>query len=178
MKGAQFLVCIVAILAFATSLVSASDPSPLQDFCVALNDTKLGGLNTLGISLARIDFAPNGLNPPHTHPRGTEILFLQEGTLYVGFVTSNPDNRLFTKVLNKGDVFVFPVGLIHFQLNVGHTSAVAIAGLSSQNPGVITIANAVFGANPPINPDVLAKAFQVDDKLVSYLQKQFWYDNN
>ncbi|XP_050107609.1 germin-like protein subfamily 1 member 11 [Malus sylvestris] len=225
MKGAQFLLCIVAILAFATSLVSASDPSPLQDFCVALNDTKLGvfvngkfckdpklasandfffsglqiprstqnplgstvtpanvdqiaGLNTLGISLARIDFAPNGLYPPHTHPRGTEILFLQEGTLYVGFVTSNPDNRLFTKVLNKGDVFVFPVGLIHFQLNVGHTSAVAIAGLSSQNPGVITIANAVFGANPPINPDVLAKAFQVDDKLVSYLQKQFWYDNN
>ncbi|XP_018505499.2 germin-like protein subfamily 1 member 11 [Pyrus x bretschneideri] len=225
MKGAQFLVCIVAILAFATSLVSASDPSPLQDFCVALNDTKLGvfvngkfckdpklasandfffsglqtprstqnplgstvtpanvdqipGLNTLGISLVRIDFAPNGLNPPHTHPRGTEILFLQEGTLYVGFVTSNPDNRLFTKVLNKGDVFVFPVGLIHFQLNVGHTNAVAISGLSSQNPGVITIANAVFGAKPPINPDVLAKAFQVDDKLVTYLQKQFWYDNN
>ncbi|KAM1002069.1 hypothetical protein ACFX2C_002542 [Malus domestica] len=61
---------------------------------------------------------------------------------------------------------------------LGHTGAVAIAGLSSQNPGVITIANAVFGANPPINPDVLAKAFQVDDKLVSYLQKQFWYDNN
>ena len=32
------------------------------------------GLNTNGISLARIDFAPNGsLNPPHTHPRAAEI---------------------------------------------------------------------------------------------------------
>ncbi|PQQ05542.1 germin-like protein subfamily 1 member 16 [Prunus yedoensis var. nudiflora] len=234
MKGVHFLISTLAILAYATFLVSASDPSSLQDFCVALNDTKsaggyfgagavfvngkfckdpklanandfffsglqnprntqnplgsnvtavnvdnLLGLNTLGISLARIDFAPNGLNPPHTHPRATEILVVLEGTLHVGFVTSNGDgNRLFTKVLNKGDVFVFPIGLIHFQLNVGKVNAVAFAGLSSQNPGVITIAKAVFGSQPPINPDVLAKAFQVDDNVVDYLQKQFWYDNN
>jgi hypothetical protein len=77
--------------------------------------------------------------------------------LLVGFVTSNPENRLFTKVLNKGDVFVFPIGLIHFQFNAGKTNAVAFAGLSSQNAGVITIANVVFGSDPPINPDVLAK---------------------
>ncbi|KAI5312296.1 hypothetical protein L3X38_041469 [Prunus dulcis] len=30
----------------------------------------------------------------------------------------------------------------------------------------------------PSNPDVLAKAFQVDDNVVDNLQKQFWYDNN
>ncbi|KAL6285486.1 hypothetical protein ACE6H2_009876 [Prunus campanulata] len=117
------------------------------------------------IRLVRIDFAPNGLNPPHTHPRATEILVVLEGKLYVGFVTSNGDgNRLFTKVLNKGDVFVFPIGLIRFQLNVGHVNAVAFARLSSLNPGVITTANAVFGSKPPINPDVLTKAFQVDNK--------------
>ncbi|KAK9100958.1 hypothetical protein Scep_024388 [Stephania cephalantha] len=57
------------------------------------------------------------------------------------------------------------VGLIHFQLNVGNTSAVAFAGLSGQNPGVITIANAVFGSNPSISDDVLAMAFQVDKKI-------------
>ena len=137
-----------------------------------LNVDKISGLNTLGISLARLDFAPYGLNPPHTHPRGTEILAVVEGTLYVGFVTSNP-NKLFTKVLNKGDVFVFPIGLIHFQFNIGQTNVVAFAGLSSQNPGVITIANAVFGSNPPINPNVLVKAFQLDKNVVDYLQKQF-----
>ncbi|CAB4269042.1 unnamed protein product [Prunus armeniaca] len=153
--------------------------NPLGSNVTAVNVDNLLGLNTLGISLARIDFAPNGLNPPHTHPRATEILVVLEGTLYVGFVTSNGDgNRLFTKVLNKGDVFVFPIGLIHFQLNVGHVNAVAFAGLSSQNPGVITIAKAVFGSQPPINSDVLAKAFQVDDNVVDNLQKQFWYDNN
>ncbi|KAI3898829.1 hypothetical protein MKW92_023392 [Papaver armeniacum] len=113
----------------------------------------------------------------HTHPRATEILVVLEGTLHVGFVTSNPENKLFTKVLYKGDVFVFPVGLIHFQANVGKTPAVAIAALSSQNPGVITIANAVFGSKAPINDDVLAKAFQVDKKVVDYLQSQFWMEN-
>ncbi|XP_017976689.1 PREDICTED: germin-like protein subfamily 1 member 13 isoform X1 [Theobroma cacao] len=235
MKGAQILVAFV-LLALASSLASAFDPSPLQDFCVAINDTKNGviifffllysvfvngkfckdpklvnaedfffsglnkqgntsnqlgskvtlvnvgqisGLNTLGISLARVDYAPyGGLNPPHTHPRATEILVVVEGTLYVGFVTSNPDNRLITKVLYPGDVFVFPVGLIHFQFNIGNTNAVAFSGLSSQNPGINTIAKAVFGSNPAINPEVLAKAFQLDKNIVNQLQSRFWWNNN
>ncbi|CAN1233672.1 Germin-like protein subfamily 1 member 18 [Linum perenne] len=135
---------------------------------------QIPGLNTLGISLARLDYAPNGgLNPPHIHPRGTEILVVIQGTLYVGFVTSNPDNRLISKVLYPGDVFVFPIGLIHFQFNVDKAPAVAFAGLSSQNPGVITIANAVFGSNPPVNADVLTKAFQLDKDIVADLQKKF-----
>ncbi|OIW21373.1 hypothetical protein TanjilG_02482 [Lupinus angustifolius] len=215
MKVVYFL---VAFLALASSSAFAYDPSPLQDFCVAVTETngvfvngkfcknpklvkaedffnhidpgntlnKLGskvtpvavteipGLNTLGISLARIDFAPKGLNPPHTHPRATEILIVVEGTLFVGFVASNQNNNtLFTKVLNKGDVFVFPIGLIHFQLNVGNGNAIAIAGLSSQNPGVITIANALFRSTPLISLQVLTKAFQVNNSVIEYLEKQF-----
>ncbi|XP_058103614.1 putative germin-like protein 2-1 [Magnolia sinica] len=213
---------LLTFLAFTFSFAAASDPSPLQDFCVALKnsevlvngfvckdpkevqaddffftgldkpgntDNKVGsivtpvnvaqipGLNTLGVSLARIDFAPYGLNPPHTHPRATEILTVLEGTLYVGFVTSNTENRFITKTLHKGDVFVFPEGLIHFQFNIGNTNAIAIVGFGSQNPGTITIANAVFGSNPPISDDVLAKAFQVDKKIVDYLQSQFAVNN-
>ncbi|KAK9074165.1 hypothetical protein SSX86_006762 [Deinandra increscens subsp. villosa] len=206
-------------LLFATcSIVYASDPSPLQDFCVAdanspvlvnglvckdpklvqaddfffrglnimgntsndvgsnvttVNVVQLPGLNTLGISMVRIDFAPMGINAPHTHPRATEILTVIEGKFLVGFVTSNPENRLITKVLEVGDVFVFPQGLIHFQQNIGHGNAVAIAALSSQNPGVITIANAVFGSNPDIPGDILAKAFQVDINVVYKIQSKF-----
>ena len=135
---------------------------------------QIPGLNTLGISLVRLDFAPYGENPPHTHPRATEILTVLEGTLYVGFVLSNQNNNtLISKVLYKGDVFVFPIGLIHFQANIGHENAVAIAALSSQNPGVITIANAVFGSKPPISDNILSKAFQVDKKVIDQLQAQF-----
>ncbi|XP_062083286.1 germin-like protein subfamily 1 member 17 [Humulus lupulus] len=225
MKSVHFFLALAA-LALAASIASASDPSPLQDFCVAvdephkalfvngkfckdpklakaedfffsgvnvprdthnpvgsnvtqLNVDKIPGLNTLGITLVRIDYAPYGQNPPHTHPRGSEILVVAKGTLYVGFVSSNQDgNRLFTKVLKEGDVFVFPIGMIHFQFNPEHAPAVAFAGLSSQNAGTITIANSVFGSNPAINPDVLAKAFQVDKNVIDKLQKQFWYDND
>ncbi|KAI3491975.1 hypothetical protein L1887_43612 [Cichorium endivia] len=134
---------------------------------------QLPGLNTLGISMARVDYAPWGINPPHTHPRATEILTVLEGTIQVGFVTSNPENRLISKVLQKGDVFVFPEGLVHFQRNVGYGNAIAIVGLSSQNPGVITVANAVFGAKPDIPDDLLAKAFQVDVKVVDQIQSKF-----
>ncbi|KAL8489919.1 hypothetical protein ACS0TY_025712 [Phlomoides rotata] len=148
-----------------------------------VNVNQLPGLNTLGVSLVRIDYAPYGLNPPHTHPRATEILVVVEGTLYVGFVTSNPadatqKNKLFTKTLYPGDVFVFPEGLIHFQFNTGKTNAVAFAGLSSQNPGVITVANAVFGSDPPISRDVLTKAFQsseqVKKRTILDIYKTWW----
>ncbi|XP_062083275.1 germin-like protein subfamily 1 member 16 isoform X2 [Humulus lupulus] len=187
MKGVHFLLTL-AVLALASSIASASDPSPLQDFCVKVDDPhkalfvngkfckdpklakaedfffyglnvprdtnnpvgstvtqlnvdKIPGLNTLGITLVRIDYAPYGQNPPHTHPRGSE-------------------------------------GMIHFQFNPEHAPAVAFAGLSSQNAGTITIANSVFGSNPAINPDVLAKAFQVDNNVIDKLQKQFWYGND
>ncbi|KAL8128738.1 hypothetical protein V2J09_017893 [Rumex salicifolius] len=214
----------ICLMVVALSVAYATDPTQLQDFCVAVSnpydglfvnglfcknpmeanpddftfnglnvagntDNKqgsnvtlvsamnLGGLNTLGISVARIDFAPYGLNPLHTHPRATEVLTLLEGTLLVGFVTSNlpnnAGNKLFAKILYPGDVFVFPQGLIHFQFNVGRAPAVAFASLSSQNPGVVTIANAVFGSQPPISLDVLAKSFQVDPSIIKILQSQF-----
>jgi hypothetical protein len=64
---------------------------------------------------------------------------------------------------------MFPIGLIHFQFNVGKTNVLAFASLSSQNPWVITIVDAIFGSNPSINPDVLAKAFQLDKNVIEDL---------
>ncbi|KAH7543380.1 hypothetical protein FEM48_Zijuj02G0178000 [Ziziphus jujuba var. spinosa] len=91
--------------------------NPLGSNVTQLNVDKTPGLNTLGIYLACIDYAPYGLNPPHIQPRGTEILVVIEGTL---------------------------------EFNRGDYNAVAFAALSSQNAGVITIANAVFGSDPLI----------------------------
>ncbi|PIN05447.1 hypothetical protein CDL12_22012 [Handroanthus impetiginosus] len=219
----------MATMAVICSVGSAYDPDPLQDFCVAVDDSKaavfvngkickdpkfvtpndfsisglnrvgnisslvgsavtkvfvdqLPGLNTLGISLVRIDYAPYGLNPPHIHPRASEILVVMEGTLYAGFITSNPQNpnmrnKLFAKILHPGDVYVFPKGLIHFQYNVGKGNAVAFASLNSQDPGIITLANALFGSEPPLNSDVLAKAFHLDKKIIKYLQSVPWMQN-
>ena len=43
MQGVSFL-ATVALLALASSFASAYDPSPLQDFCVAINDIKSAGM--------------------------------------------------------------------------------------------------------------------------------------
>lgn len=134
---------------------------------------QLPGLNTLGISLARIDYAPWGVVPPHVHPRGSEILTVIEGEIEAGFVTSNPENRLIRKFLKKGDVFVFPIGLVHYQRNVGKGKALSFSGLNSENPGVVIVPNAVFASNPLIPSDLLAKAFQVDQKVVDNIQSKF-----
>ncbi|KAL7101888.1 hypothetical protein ACP275_08G083600 [Erythranthe tilingii] len=231
MKMSGINLFFLAVLAvFASLLTDAYDPDPLQDFCVAVNDTtnavfvngkickdpktvtsddfyhsglnkpgeiisqygskvslvfidQLAGLNTLGISIVRIDFAVGGVNPPHSHPHASEILLCTEGTLYAGFISSNPSNpgdknRLFAKILNPGDVFVFPKGLIHFQYNLGNdTTAVAIASLNSQNPGVVTLSKAVFGSDPPVNPEALVKGFQLDIEVVRQLQSLTWIGN-
>lgn len=153
--------------------LSGNTTNPLGSKVTPVTVSQIPGLNTLGISMVRLDFVPGGVNPPHTHPRATEILTVIQGTIEVGFVTSNPENNLMTKSLNVGDVFVFPEGLVHFQRNSGTTNAVAIAGLSSQSPGVITMANSVFGSNPKIPDDLLAKAFLVDGKTIDTIMSKF-----
>ncbi|KAK1384835.1 Cupin type-1 domain-containing protein [Heracleum sosnowskyi] len=134
---------------------------------------ELPGLNTLGLSNVRVNYAQNGVVPPHIHPRATEILTVLKGRLRVGFVTGNPENRLITKVLGEGDVFVFPQGLAHFQQNVANGNTTVLAFLSAANPGVITVADAVFGSNPPIRDDILEKAFQTDASTINAFKSQF-----
>ncbi|KAG4928732.1 hypothetical protein JHK85_055218 [Glycine max] len=122
------------------------------------NVQKIPGLNTLGVSLSRIDYAPGGINPPHTHPRATEVVFVLEGTLDVGFITTA--NVLISKAINKGEIFVFPKGLVHFQKNNGKEPASVIAAFNSQLPGTQSIALTLFAATPPLPDNVLTKAFQ------------------
>ncbi|KAI4301639.1 hypothetical protein L6164_034898 [Bauhinia variegata] len=134
------------------------------------NVQKIPGLNTLGVSLSRIDYAPGGLNPPHTHPRATEIVFVLEGELDVGFITTA--NVLISKSIKKGEIFVFPKGLVHFQKNNGGGPATVIAAFNSQLPGTQSIATTLFAATPDVPDNVLTKAFQVGTKEVQKIKSR------
>jgi len=68
---------------------------------------------------------------------------------------------------------VFPRGLVHFQLNVGKGEALAFAALSSQNPGVQQIAQALFGSNPRVRDEVLEKGFRINEDTVKLIEKNF-----
>ncbi|XP_010675520.1 germin-like protein subfamily 2 member 4 [Beta vulgaris subsp. vulgaris] len=132
------------------------------------NVQDIPGLNTLGVSMARIDFAPYGLNPPHVHPRATEMIFVLEGELYVGFITTN--NKLISKVVKAGEVFVFPRGLAHFQKNMLKYPAAVLGAFNSQLPGTQQFAAALFSSSPSVPNDVLAQAFNIDEKDIEKIR--------
>ncbi|GFP91641.1 putative germin-like protein 2-1 [Phtheirospermum japonicum] len=198
MASSNLLLSIITALNFFC-ISFAFDPRPLQDFCVAdptsavrvnglpckdpatveaddfffsglhlpgntsnrigaaltsVNVASVPGLNTLGLTLARLDLAPHGFVPPHYHPRATEVITVLDGTL-------------------EGDVFVLPVGLPHYFRNVALTNTVALAVVNSQNAGIVTATQGIFGAKPPINADYLAKAYLLDQKTIERLQAAF-----
>ncbi|KAL9261544.1 Germin-like protein, partial [Drosera capensis] len=117
---------------------------------------------------ARIDYAPGGLNPPHTHPRATEIAFVLYGELDVGFITTA--NVLVSKHIAAGEGFVFPRGLVHFQKNNGDMPAAVISALNSQLAGTQSIALTLFTSSPPVPDNVLTKAFQIGTKELTKIR--------
>lgn len=124
------------------------------------------GVNGLGISLARLDIAVGGVIPMHTHPAGSEILLVVEGTICAGFVSSA--NTVYFKTLNKGDIMVFPQGLLHFQINSGKNTALGFVSFSSPNPGLQILDFALFGNELPT--DIVAKTTFLDAVTIKKLK--------
>ncbi|EYU24445.1 hypothetical protein MIMGU_mgv1a013475mg [Erythranthe guttata] len=129
------------------------------------------GLNTLGISMNRVDIAPGGINPPHLHPRATESGVVVRGKLLVGMITSG--NVFYSKNLTEGEMFVIPRGLVHFQMNVGNESALILTAFNSHLPGAVVIPFTLFGSRPSVPDEVLTKAFQVDKSVVDGIKSNF-----
>ncbi|CAD6230142.1 unnamed protein product [Miscanthus lutarioriparius] len=205
-----------ALLVAAAIAGALSDPTPLQDICVAdlqattlldgfackpqtavvdddffsraiasaastnnpfrVNSTRatvatFPGLNTLGVSITRVDLAPGGLNPPHSHPRASELVMVLKGEVMVGFTTGA--NRLFSKVVRENELFVVPRGLQHFQLNNGTGDAVFIAMFDAQSPGVVTPTFAMFSTKPAMPMEVLTKTFLMGEDEVTAMKSKF-----
>ncbi|KAJ6868814.1 hypothetical protein NC651_033799 [Populus alba x Populus x berolinensis] len=137
----------------------------------AANVLAFPGLNSLGISMNRVDFAPGGLNPPHSHPRATETGVVIEGKLLIGFVTTS--NVFHSKVLIAGQMFVVPRGLVHFQLNVGEGKVLLFTAFNSQLPGSAVVPTTLFASRPSIPDDVLTKAFQVGNDVIDNIKSKF-----
>ncbi|XP_050374040.1 auxin-binding protein ABP19a-like [Argentina anserina] len=105
------------------------------------------GVNGLGISLARLDLASGGVIPFHTHPGASEVLLVTQGSIVAGFISSA--NSVYYKTLKKGDIMVFPQGLLHFQLNGGGYPATAFVSFSSPSPGLQILDFALFKNDLP-----------------------------
>ncbi|KAG6555845.1 hypothetical protein Mapa_002486 [Marchantia paleacea] len=140
--------------------------SPNLATVTPINQFNFPALFGLGISSALVQYPAGALNLPHTHPRGTELLFLIEGSLDVGIVDTT--SKLFTASINPGDLYVFPKGLVHFQINRGDTRAKAVVSFSSSNPGTVKLPINLFKTDIP--DDVLMKSFGVGKAVLTSLK--------
>ncbi|XP_057730467.1 germin-like protein 9-3 [Arachis stenosperma] len=131
---------------------------------------EFAALDGLSVATIILGFRPGDVSPPHIHPRASELLFVVEGSLVVGFVDTN--NKLFTQKLQTGDMFVFPKGLIHFQLNEDPKNhAISVSSLGSASPGLILVPNNLFNTSATIDDRVLALSFKTNVSTIQLLKK-------
>ncbi|XP_074321601.1 auxin-binding protein ABP19a-like [Silene latifolia] len=135
-------------------------------------DTKFAGLNGLGISMARLDIGVGGVIPLHTH-RVSEVIIVIDGTIIAGFIAS--DNTAYFKTLNKGDMMIFPQSLLHFQVNVGETPALAFVSLASAHPGFMFTSSSLGFNNLPT--EIIEKITLLDARQVKELKNIFGGSN-
>lgn len=124
------------------------------------------GVNGLGLSMARLDLALGGVVPMHTHPGASEVLIVTQGTICAGFISSA--NTVFFKTLAKGDIMVFPKGLLHFQVNGGGIPAIAFVSFSDPQPGLQILDFALFANDLPT--ELVTKTTFLDAATVKKLK--------
>ncbi|XP_021908753.1 germin-like protein subfamily 1 member 1 [Carica papaya] len=158
---------------FSTSVLAMPGDTKANPFgfnVTLTNTLNLPGLNTMGLTMARVDIEANGLVPPHSHPRASEVIICLEGSVLVGFVDTSA--RLFTQKLRVGESFIFPKGLIHFIYNMDSMSpALAVSGMNSQNPGAQVGSVAMFKSKPLIPDEVLKGAFQINGQDIARIRR-------
>ncbi|KAJ4954988.1 hypothetical protein NE237_011771 [Protea cynaroides] len=133
-------------------------------------DAQFPGVNGLGISMARLDLAIGGVVPLHIHSGASEVIIVEQGTILAGFISAAA-NTVYMKTLNKGDIMVFPQGLLHFEVNTGWNSAIIFASFSSANPGLQIVDLALFANDLP--SELVVKTTFLDYLQVKKLKAVF-----
>ncbi|CAI0419423.1 unnamed protein product [Linum tenue] len=126
------------------------------------------GLNGLGMGAGRLDIEPGGAISAHTHWYASEMIYVVEGTVTAGFVSGVATNTVYLNKLSKGEIMIFPQGLVHFQVNTGTETAVVLATYGSEDPGTQIISPALFGNNLPSL--LVEKATNIDEAEVKKLK--------
>ncbi|CAH8331635.1 unnamed protein product [Eruca vesicaria subsp. sativa] len=112
------------------------------------------GLNGLGLSTARVDLPPKGVIPMHTHPGASEVLYVLDGYITAGFVSSA--NSVYVQTLKPG------------QINAGKSAAAAFVTFSSASPGLQILDFTLFANNLPT--ELVSATTFLDPTLVKKLK--------
>ncbi|XP_059068407.1 germin-like protein 9-3 [Cryptomeria japonica] len=141
--------CLMEILVAFSSVgvIYASDPDILTDFLVSTGSKSDEGSGRRVSDAKRV----GRVNGDATIP-----------------VVDNT-GKLFTQTLISGDLFVFPKGLLHYQLNTDVAfEALAISAFGSANAGTMSVPSTLFTIGIP--EDVLAKSFKTNTQTIKLLK--------
>ncbi|KAG6765050.1 hypothetical protein POTOM_029064 [Populus tomentosa] len=136
----------------------------ISDFVVSPNVTKVDGKLFTFTSLRSLV----GAKPP-TAFTASKVRMAEFPALngQLGFVDTT--NKLFTKILESGDMFVFSKGLVHCQYNNDPNNlAVAVSAFGSASSGTVSIPSTLFTTG--IDSGILAKAFKTDVATIEKLK--------
>ncbi|KNC79056.1 hypothetical protein SARC_08543 [Sphaeroforma arctica JP610] len=117
-----------------------------------------------GMSYSRFSIGPCGINLPHVHPRATESLYMIEGQVTLGFVST--EDRLIMNDLEKDQVTFFPKGHLHYQQNMNCENAEFISILDNEDPGVLVVSSALLS----LPDEALTATFNEDQALIAQLR--------
>ncbi|RLN34876.1 germin-like protein 9-1 [Panicum miliaceum] len=112
------------------------------------------------VSYAALVFGPGTVNPPHIHPRESELLLVVQGPLVVDLVDAARNGTVHTAALETGDMFVFPKGM--------RRGARLLSAFGGATPGTISLPTALFETG--IDDAVLEKSFRTDEATVEELK--------
>eukprot|EP01134_Creolimax_fragrantissima_P004996 CFRG4996T1 len=144
-----------AVPVVSKGLGGTVQPASLNDFPV---------MQVGGMAQTRFHIGPCGINMPHVHPRGTESIYVVNGELTVGFVTEG--GRLIINDISADQSTFFPLGLLHYQQNLGCEPASFISILNNADPGLLVISAALMTL-----PDIaLSVTFDEDEAFVTQLR--------
>ncbi|EEE62648.1 hypothetical protein OsJ_17451 [Oryza sativa Japonica Group] len=129
------------------------------------------GANTLGASAAPRRRGPGGVFRRTTTRGRRRRRWCSPAPSTSASSRRTPDSRVVAKVLRRGDVFAVPQGLVHFLHNNGSEPAALYASLSSQNPGLVLVADALLAAPLPV--DLVAKTLLTDEATVDKIRANF-----
>ncbi|KAL3701981.1 hypothetical protein R1sor_020003 [Riccia sorocarpa] len=163
--AAAMCALLLCLFGHAALRVDAADPEEIRDFAPPPPGTALDGNYFTSTRLRNSNVEQKGT---FANVTAVNTLFIIEGTLEVGLIdTTAPVPMLFTQTLHKNDIFLFPRGLVHFQINKSKQTVRAYASFSSTNPGLVSLPRTLFGVNTDI--EVLIKSFQVSPYVIKAL---------
>jgi oxalate decarboxylase/phosphoglucose isomerase-like protein (cupin superfamily) len=134
-----------------------------------LTVAQLPSLTGTGLSYTLVNLEPCAINPPHIHPRATELIYVISGNkLRAAFAEEN-GGRVIVNDIGMGETTFFPEGLIHYQQNLSCEPVMFLAALSNEDPGVVSIATQFFKLPEEAQLTTLNQTATVVNKLIAGL---------